>query len=82
MSARVSTHFVLRLADAVMVATVLGPSPGFADALTPESGGSANADVIDPQEFASWAEDQRAAIQRAGADLAAQRERREGGGGR
>jgi cytochrome c oxidase subunit II len=31
-----------------------------------------------PEEFERWAEDQRAAIQRAGEDLPAQRERREG----
>jgi cytochrome c oxidase subunit 2 len=31
-----------------------------------------------PEEFESWAEDQRAAIRRAGEDLPAQRERREG----
>ena|SRR5215211_1419382 len=47
MSARVSTHFVLRLAAVVMVAILVGPSSACTDALTPESGGSPNADEID-----------------------------------
>jgi hypothetical protein len=47
MSARVSTHFVLRLAAVVIVSTLIGSLRAFADALTPESGGSPNADEID-----------------------------------
>jgi cytochrome c oxidase subunit II len=47
MSARVLTGLALRLAPLVVVAGLLDPSPAFGDALTPESGGSPNADDID-----------------------------------
>ena len=47
MSARVLMRLVLRLAPVVLVAALLVPSPAFGDVLTPESGGSPNADHID-----------------------------------
>ena len=47
MSARALTRIVLRVAPVLLVAWLLVPSPAFGDALTPESGGSPNADDID-----------------------------------
>src|SRR5215211_4344551 len=47
MSARMLTRLVPHLAPVLLVAELLVPSPAFGDALTPESGGSPNADDID-----------------------------------